>query len=118
MRFCYNCRRLTSGVPRFCQYCARSYDVRICPRLHVNPVEAQACSQCGSRILSTPQPRHPWWIRPLKVFWVMLPGISMLGISALYLLAYLWMLFFRPELQLIGMLGGLALGLLWLLYIK
>ena len=62
MKYCYHCGRLTSGEPVFCQFCGRSYDVKLCPRLHPNPRFADVCSQCGSRELSTPQPKvSPWW---------------------------------------------------------
>ena len=57
MRYCYHCERATSGEPLFCNFCGRSYDLKLCPRLHVNPRYATVCSQCGSRELSTPQPK-------------------------------------------------------------
>jgi len=60
MKYCYNCNRITSGTPLFCNFCARSYNVKLCPRKHSNPRKAEACSQCGSRDLSTPQPKVPW----------------------------------------------------------
>jgi hypothetical protein len=31
--------------------------VKLCPRRHENPRFAEVCSQCGSRELSTPQPK-------------------------------------------------------------
>ena len=53
---------MTAGEPLFCNFCGRSYDVKLCPRHHVNPRVADVCSQCGSRELSTPQPRvSPLW---------------------------------------------------------
>ena len=57
MKYCYECGRLTGGDPRYCQFCGRSYDVKLCPRRHENPRFAEVCSQCGSRELSTPQPK-------------------------------------------------------------
>ena len=57
MKFCYHCGRMTAGEPLFCNFCGRSYDQKLCPRLHVNPRYAEVCSQCGSRDFSTPQPR-------------------------------------------------------------
>ena len=36
--------------------------MKFCPRLHPNPRYAECCSECGSRELSTPQPRvSVWW---------------------------------------------------------
>ena len=62
MKHCYHCGRMTAGEPLFCNSCGRSYDVKLCPRHHPNPRSAEVCSQCGSRELSTPQPRVPiWW---------------------------------------------------------
>ena len=59
MKYCYECGWTTAGEPLFCNYCGRSYDVKLCPKLHVNPRLAEACSQCGTRDLSTPQPKVP-----------------------------------------------------------
>ena len=59
MTYCYHCGRFTAGQPLFCQFCGRSFDVKLCPRLHPNPRYAEVCSQCGSRELSTPQPKVP-----------------------------------------------------------
>src|SRR5712692_2457604 len=60
MKYCYECGCTTAGEPIFCNSCGRSYDVKLCPKLHLNPRLAEACSQCGSRDLSTPQPRVPF----------------------------------------------------------
>ena len=59
MKYCYACGHRTRGEPLFCNFCGRSYDVKLCPKLHVNSRSAEACSQCGSRDLSIPQPRIP-----------------------------------------------------------
>ena len=59
MRYCYGCGHTTPGEPLFCNSCGRSYDAKLCPRLHINPRLAEACSRCGNRDLSTPQPRVP-----------------------------------------------------------
>jgi len=62
MKYCYECGRITAGEPRYCQFCGRTYDVKLCPRRHENPRFAEVCSQCGSRELSTPQPKvSPVW---------------------------------------------------------
>lgn len=72
MKYCYECGCTTSGEPLFCNYCGRSYDVKLCPKLHVNPRLAEACSQCGTRDLSTPQPRVPvrWRIFSFLAQWL------------------------------------------------
>jgi DNA-directed RNA polymerase subunit RPC12/RpoP len=59
MKYCYHCGHTTARKPLFCNSCGRTYDVKLCPKLHVNPRLANACSSCGSRLLSTPQPKVP-----------------------------------------------------------
>src|SRR5438552_18431561 len=61
VKFCYHCGRVTVGEPLFCNFCGRSYDVKLCPKLHANPRGTRVCSKCGSTELSTPQPRVPAW---------------------------------------------------------
>ena len=89
MRFCTNCHRMTAGKPLFCNWCGRSFDIRLCPRMHVNPRAAQVCAECGSRELSTPQPRVPLLLRPLVTLLQLGPTgllLAMLGVSfAVYL---------------------------------
>src|SRR5258708_5588522 len=114
MRFCYNCRWITAGSARFCNRCGRSFDAKLCPRLHVNPREAQVCSECGSRDLTTPHPKPPLWLVCVSV----LPGIVLLLLSLAFLTLYIYVLFARPALQFRFMLLGLVLGLLWLLYME
>jgi RNA polymerase subunit RPABC4/transcription elongation factor Spt4 len=118
MRYCYNCGRITSGEPKFCTFCRRTYNVKLCPRLHFNPREAHACSECGSPDLTTPQPRLPFWLRPLLFLISVLPGLLLLLLSTAFLIAYVYILFARPDLQLLFMILGLGLGLLWLLYME
>lgn len=57
MRYCTNCKKLTAGRPPYCNFCGRSYTVKLCPKGHQNPRAANACSSCGSRELSTPAPQ-------------------------------------------------------------
>jgi hypothetical protein len=74
MKYCYNCNHETTADPLYCNFCGRSYDRKICPRRHANPRNAEACSRCGSRDLSTPQPMIPAWV-PLAEFLVrVIPG--------------------------------------------
>lgn len=74
MNYCYNCGHITPGEPLYCNYCGRSYDVKLCPRHHGNPRSADVCSQCGSRELSTPQPKVP-------AMWKLLAIIIRLGLG-------------------------------------
>jgi len=55
MRFCLSCYRLsTSGL--YCGHCGRSFGGRLCKgkKKHLNPPDAQFCSQCGSDKLTDP----------------------------------------------------------------
>ena len=40
MNYCYNCGHITPGEPLYCNYCGRSYDLKLCPRHHANPRSA------------------------------------------------------------------------------
>lgn len=109
MRYCFFCGRATSGKPLFCNSCGRSYDVRLCQRLHVNPRHATVCSQCGSSELSTPQPKiSVWW----KVFTFLLQVAG--GVLLVYIsLAVLLGLLRSPVVQSGMVVLGLLLMLLW-----
>jgi len=118
MRYCYHCRRITAGQPLFCNYCGRSYDVKLCPRLHPNPRTAEVCSQCGSHELSTPQPRSPLWVRASMAALALLPGVFLLFLSVLLLTAGLHTLVTNQLLLGRFLLLALLLGLLWFVYMQ
>jgi RNA polymerase subunit RPABC4/transcription elongation factor Spt4 len=113
MKYCYHCGRLTSGEPPFCQFCGRSYNVKLCPRQHANPRFADVCSQCGSRELSTPQPKvSPWW----KVLEFLLR--ILFGIVLVYLSLSLLVTLLRSPMVQAGLLAlGFLLLVLWALWI-
>jgi len=81
MKYCYACGHMTGGEPHFCNFCGRSYDVKLCPKLHVNPRIAEVCSHCGSRDLSIPQPEVPLLWRFLAFLAHVLSGILLLFLS-------------------------------------
>jgi len=66
MRYCPFCHRWNLDRPQLCNYCGRSWYVRLCPRGHENPVDAQFCGICGSTDLTDPSGPRPWWIRLLR----------------------------------------------------
>lgn len=72
MRYCPYCKRLNPGKPLFCQYCARTFEVRICGKCrHINPQAALACQNCGSSELSEIAGEIPLWTILLRVlFWL------------------------------------------------
>lgn len=114
MTYCYNCGRLTDGKPLYCNSCGRSYDVKLCPRGHQNPRGAECCSQCGSRDLSTPQPKIP-------MSWRLLALIARLGIGLLLFYLSLTLiidLLRTPAFQQLLVLFGFLMGGLWWLYSK
>jgi len=118
MRYCTACRHLTPGLPLFCTFCGRSFDVRLCPRLHVNPRGAQVCAQCGSRDLSQPQPRASVPMRLLVAGLRVLPGVLLLVVSVGVVLAFVQTVLTNEQVQgqLIGLL--LLLGLCWWVYLQ
>ena len=113
MKYCYQCGRLTAGEPVFCQFCGRSYDVKLCPRLHANPRYAEVCSQCGTRDLSTPQPKLSFWWKVLAFLARILGGVALVYAS----LALFVALLNAPAFQ-AGLIGlGLLLLILWALWV-
>jgi RNA polymerase subunit RPABC4/transcription elongation factor Spt4 len=118
MKYCTFCHRLTPGDPLFCNTCGRSYDVKLCPRLHVNPRAAQVCSLCGSREMSTPQPRPSFWRGLLVRLLALVPGVVLLALSLLLLLAFIQTLLTDQQVQ--GQLVALALlvSVLWFVYMR
>jgi len=115
MKYCSNCGRMTPGEPLFCNSCGRSYDVKLCPRLHVNPRSAEVCSQCGNRDLSTPQPRVRLWSRVLEVLFRGAVAVVLIYLGAVVLVALLKGILTSPRGQgAVVVLGIMALLLFWL----
>ena len=114
MKYCYQCGHMTAGEPLFCNSCGRSYDVKLCPRLHQNPRSAECCSQCGSRELSTPQPKIPMYLRLLAI-------LARLGLGLLLFYATLSLvvaMLRSPEVQQSLVAMGLLLLVLWILWTR
>lgn len=118
MRYCNNCRKLTAGEPLFCNFCGRSYDHKLCPHRHINPRTAEVCSQCGSREFSTPHPRVPLWLSAGVASLSFLPGVLLLLLSVIFLLAFVHALLSSPQLLFQFMLAGLLLSFVWWLYMQ
>ena len=74
MRYCAFCRRISPGRPTYCQYCARTFWVKICSHCReVNPNEALICRNCGSPELSEPSGSLPSWLVFLVIlFWILI----------------------------------------------
>jgi len=115
MKRCLNCGRITAGDPLFCNTCGRSFDKKLCPRLHVNPRSAEICSRCGSRDLSTPQPKVLFVWRFLEWIARMIVGalLGFLGLVVAYdlIAAALGTAVVQSALILVGLLLAL---LLWI----
>lgn len=112
MKYCYACYRMTPGEPLYCNFCGRSYDVKLCPGRHPNSRIAEVCSQCGSHDLSTPQPKVPALWRLLTWLTRTLAGMLLGCLTILLILTAL----LRPEVQhaLLGL--GILLAVLWWLW--
>jgi hypothetical protein len=113
MKFCYACGHTTGGEPLFCNSCGCSFDVKLCSKLHINPRLAEACSQCGSRDLSTPQPRVPLRWRLLAFLVQFLSGIFLVLLTLLVLLQILKGLFPIPKIRHSQVILVLLLSVLW-----
>jgi hypothetical protein len=118
MRYCNNCNWVTAGEPMFCNSCGRSYDLKLCPRLHPNPRTAQVCSQCGSRDLSTPQPHSSIWLRLLRALLPVLSGLFLLWISLLFLAGLAQSLLTHQELLFRFVFVGILVAFLWWCYLQ
>lgn len=116
MRYCFSCRRLTTGEPLFCSHCGTTYDVRLCPRLHVNPRTTRVCSQCGSHDLSTPQPHRSFLTRAKCALLSRLPGVALLLLSIWLLLAFVEQLLTNQQVQAEFFVLLLMLGIGWWAY--
>jgi hypothetical protein len=116
MRYCLSCRKITSGDPAYCNYCGKSYNVKLCGRGHTNIRTAEVCSTCGSRDLSVPQSRPSMKTLIFHVFALFLPFVVLLVLSLAYIAVFVRTLFQNPSGLLSLMLLGLPLGLLWLLW--
>lgn len=114
MKYCYQCGKMTAGEPLYCATCGRTYDVKLCPRSHVNPRGAEVCSKCGSRELSTPQPKIPMSLRLLAL-------LIRLGLGLLLFYASLSLvvdLLRTREVQQVLVVFGMLLSGLWWIWSK
>lgn len=91
--------------------------MKLCPHRHPNPRNAEICSQCGSRELSTPHPRIPLWLVPILAVLSSLPGVLLWLVTILFFFGLVNALVSSPELLSQLMLVGLMLGFLWYLYL-
>ena len=117
MKYCYACGHRMGGEPLFCNFCGRSYDVKLCPKLHVNPRTAEACSHCGSRDLSIPQPRVPILWRLLALLAQAVFGVLLLSLSVPLIAAFLNDLSKRSAIPDRLLAGIFILVLLWSLWV-
>jgi hypothetical protein len=113
MKYCYRCGRMTAGDPLFCNFCGRSYDVKLCPRLHRNPRAADVCSQCGSRELSTPQPKVSFFSQLLAYFLRIVLGSFLVFLSLTVCVAILREVVTSSQVQNGLVVLALLLGGLW-----
>lgn len=118
MRLCTACHKLTAGEPLYCNFCGRTYDVKLCPARHINPRSALVCSQCGSPDLSTPAPPVPWIVSLLLSVLPFFVGCLLLLVSVLVLLGLLQALLRNQQFQGQAFLAVLIVAALWFLYMQ
>ena len=86
MRYCPHCHRLNPGRPIICHFCGRTWRVRLCPRGHANPFNAQYCGTCGSMDLSDTAGPRLWWPYPVKALIVVIVCIAIILLARSFLL--------------------------------
>jgi uncharacterized membrane protein YvbJ len=118
MRYCHNCHKTTTGEPLFCHSCGSTYDAKLCPARHINPRWADVCSQCGSRDLSTPAPRVPFWLAPLLLLASLLPGVVLVLLLVMVIVAIVNQVLTNQQIQAQLLVIVLILALLWWLYLQ
>lgn len=118
MRYCHNCHKTTTGEPLFCHSCGSTYDAKLCPARHINPRWATVCSACGSRDLSTPAPRVPFWLAPLLLLASLLPGVLLAALLVLVVVAIIHQLLTDRQIQAQLLVVLIVLALLWWLYLQ
>jgi len=116
MKYCYECGRITAGKPLYCNFCGRTYDVKLCPRHHVNPRVAEMCSQCGSRELSTPQPKVSASWHLLGFLIKVSIGVFLVYVSLALLVEFFTELLQEPLVQFAVIAMGLLLIALWFMW--
>ena len=114
MKYCFACGALTSGEPKYCGKCGCTYDVKLCPRHHVNPRGAEVCSACGSKDLSKPQPHIPAAIRLLALMTRLAIGLLLFYATLSFFVA----LARSAQVQQFLIASGLLLAVLWGLWTK
>ena len=82
MKYCPYCRRFNPGRPKICHFCGRTWYVRLCPRGHENPLNAQYCGTCGSADLTDAAGHRDWLLIILKGLTWYVAGLLLLCILA------------------------------------
>jgi len=113
MKYCFNCNHITPGEPLFCERCGRTYDLKLCPRMHPNPRSADVCSRCGSRDFSTPQPRVPWWAPIVQFLLSSLSGAFLTIVSVIFALGAIAVIIQRPDMVVALALLYIPFAILW-----
>jgi len=68
MRYCPYCQRINVGRSQICNYCGRTWYIKLCHRGHENPYDVQYCGTCGSTDLTDPAGPRPWWSYAYRCF--------------------------------------------------
>ena len=118
MRYCPNCNRITPGEPLYCNFCGRSYDLKVCRRGHINPRIADVCSECGSRDLSTPAPRLALTTKLLLWTLTLFPGVVLLLVSLALIVGFINVLATNGQMLAQLLILTLVVGILWLIWIQ
>lgn len=111
MKYCANCFRFSLGQPPYCNFCGRSYTVRLCKRGHPNARNAEFCAECGSNELSLAAPPETFLSKFSRISVQLLVGLfvglTILSLVFALFLALDWSVL-GPRLVLLGVLVWVA----------
>ncbi len=86
MKQCHTCKTYVKDEDDFCPSCRSSFDVKLCPAKHRNPVWAAYCGTCGSDRLSRPHPTGRAGPRLRLAVWIALGTLT--GMTVLAVLVF------------------------------
>ena len=88
MRYCPHCHRLNPGRPAICHYCGRTWYVRLCPRHHENPPNAQYCGTCGSMDMTETAGLRSWVLYSVKLLIIIILFAGIFIIIRVFFLSF------------------------------
>lgn len=95
MKYCFHCKHLNIGKPQYCPYCGHTFNIKLCPRGHINAPNNLICGECGSEDLSE-SALSPLWIKKVKwglLFFIVIIIITNIKLIIQFIVLFLLMVF-------------------------